>query len=82
MPLDLIFTKSKLLLSKTTNAWRQWQDEYEDYMASLNFEDLEELLEYLQMDYKLSDNTIERLSSEILQNRNEIMELNWPEVDT
>jgi ABC-type Zn uptake system ZnuABC Zn-binding protein ZnuA len=81
MPLDLIFTKSRLLLSKTSKDWRQWQDEYADYMASLSLETHEELLEYLQMDYKLTDAAIEELSSEISLNSSDLMELKLPGID-
>ncbi|RZJ98685.1 MAG: hypothetical protein EOO46_24715 [Flavobacterium sp.] len=81
MPVDLIFTKSRLILSKTSKDWRQWQDEYADYMASLSFETQEALLEYLQMDYKLTDTSIEELSSEIFLNGSDLMELKLPEID-
>ena len=82
MPLDLIFTKSRFLSSKTSKDWRQWQDEFEDYMASLTFETQDALLAYLQMDYKLPAAAIERLASEIIRDGREVMELKLPEVDT
>lgn len=78
MPVDLIFTKSSLLLSKTSKNWRQWQNEYADYMASLSFDTTDDLLEYLQMDYKLTDSAIKELTSDIALSNSDIMELKLP----
>ncbi len=75
MPLDLIFTNSAILLSKTSMDWRYWQNKYQDYMASLSFENMEELLDYLQRDYKLTDAGIVKLANEIYQNDQEIIEI-------
>lgn len=81
MPVDLIFTKSSLLLSKTSKDWCQWQDEYPDYMASLSFETTDALLEYLQTDYKLTDSAIKELTSDISLSNSDIMELKLPGID-
>ena len=53
---NLIFLRSnKLLLSrKQYSDWREIQDEYEDYMASLDFKSLNDIEEYIKMVYKLT----------------------------
>lgn len=53
---NLIFLRSnKMLLSrKTYSDWREIQDEYEDYMTSLDFEAIMDVEEYIKVDYKLT----------------------------
>ena len=43
-----------LLSRKTYSDWREIQDEYEDYMTSLDFEAIMDVEEYIKMDYKLT----------------------------
>lgn len=78
MPLDLIITKLNLLLSRTSKDWRVWQDEFVDYTASLTFEDEQELLDYLQLDYRLSEADVAKLSSEIFEDNREVIQLKLP----
>ena len=52
MNFHIIYTKSKMLLSKKPyNSWREIQDEYDDYKASLEFDSIEEIEDYLILDY-------------------------------
>jgi hypothetical protein len=53
---NLIFLRSdKTLLSrKHYSDWREIQDEYKDYLASLDFESLQDIEEYIKVDYKLT----------------------------
>lgn len=61
---NLIFLRSEkvLLSTKPYNDWREIQDAYEDYMTSIEFKSLEEVQEYLMIEYKL---TFERVKGEI-----------------
>ena len=61
---NLIFLRSnKMLLSrKKYSDWREIQDEYEDYMASLDFESIRDVEEYIKMDYKL---TLDKARNEV-----------------
>lgn len=70
----LIFLRSdKILLSKKQYVdWREIQEEYEDYMASLEFGSLKDVEEYIKMDYKLSSENA----------RNEVNRLNTSSNDT
>lgn len=43
-----------LLSRKTYSDWREIQDEYEDYMTSLDFEAIMDVEEYIKVDYKLT----------------------------
>ena len=40
-----------LLSKKSYNSWREIQDEYDDYKASLEFDTIEEIEDYLVLDY-------------------------------
>lgn len=55
-PYNLIFTKdSKIILSSVQyKDWREIQYAYENYMTSLDFKTLDEIIEYLTIEYKLS----------------------------
>lgn len=59
-PINLIFLSTdKLILTKATYYhWRQIQSQFEDYMASLDFDTIESLIEYLKIEYKLLENDI------------------------
>lgn len=60
VPYNLIFLKSVVLLSKQDfPSWREIQNAYEDYMASIHFQELEEVIEYLILDYKVNRKFIE-----------------------
>ena len=61
---NLIFLRSdKMLLSrKQYTDWKEIQDEYEDYLASLEFESLKDIEEYIKMDYNL---TSEKAKNEV-----------------
>jgi hypothetical protein len=53
---NIIFTRdSKVLLSSVKyQDWREIQDLYDNYMASLDFDTIEEVVEYLVIEYKLT----------------------------
>ena len=54
MPMDIhiVFTKSKMLLSKKRyESWREIQNEYEDYVASLGPWSEVDVAEYLRDDH-------------------------------
>lgn len=61
---NLIFLRSdKMLLSrKQYSDWREIQDEYDDYMASLDFESLLDVQDYIKLDYKL---TLDKAKQEV-----------------
>jgi hypothetical protein len=53
---SLIHLRSeKFILSKKNYLdWKEIQNDYDDYMTSIEFETLEELNDYLSIEYKLS----------------------------
>ena len=57
---NLIFLRnSKVILSrKKYSTWKEVQNDFEDYMTSLDFESIDNLIEYLSFDYKLSQEII------------------------
>ena len=70
---NLIYLKSGMLLSKKQfESWRNIQDFYEDYMASLNFETIEEVNEFLTLEYKLEKGSVEKLTENIYAQENDI----------
>ncbi|MDG1332776.1 MAG: hypothetical protein P8P74_10620 [Crocinitomicaceae bacterium] len=74
---NLIFLKSdKMLLSrKAYGNWREIQDEYEGYMASLDFESLKEIEEYIKLDYKLSTDQAKNEVGKLNDSSNETIEI-------
>lgn len=60
--INVIFLRSaKILLSrKQYSDWREIQDDYDDYIASLEFETLIEIEEHLKIDYKISTEKAKR----------------------
>lgn len=60
---NLIFLSNRTLLSKKQYSdWRDIQNQYENYMASVEFETLDELENYITLDYKISS---ERVKCEV-----------------
>jgi hypothetical protein len=54
---NLIFLRPNkvLLTNKMYETWREIQDEYNDYITSLEFVSIEEVVEYIRIDYKLDE---------------------------
>ncbi|MEC4005168.1 hypothetical protein OX283_010910 [Flavobacterium sp. SUN052] len=70
---NLIYLKSGMMLSKKQfESWEDIQAFYEDYMASLNFETIENVNEYLSLEYKLEKEIVEKLTENIYLQENEI----------
>ena len=70
---NLIYLKSGMMLSKKQfESWREIQDLYEDYMTSLNFETIENVNEFLCLEYKLEKEIVEKLTENICLQENEI----------
>ena len=74
---NLIFLRSnKVLLSKRKyKDWKEIQDEYVDYMASIEFDTLKEIEEYIRIDYKLVGEHALREVSKIKESETETVEL-------
>ena len=51
-----------LLSRKQYSEWREIQDEYVHYMASMDFESLLDIQDYFKMDYKL---TLDKAKQEV-----------------
>ncbi|MBK7213676.1 MAG: hypothetical protein IPH88_10375 [Bacteroidales bacterium] len=66
--INLIYPrKGKMILTtKTYYHWRQLQSEFDDYMASLTFETMDELIEFLKDEYKL---TREEITAELAKHQ-------------
>ena len=75
----LIYLRSdSVLLSRHPYPdWRAIQEEYPDYMSSLNFHSLDELVDYLSTDQKLAESKIRRAILEIQQEGRHTIELSW-----
>lgn len=76
---NLIFLRNnKILLSKKEYSnWREIQDEYEFYVASLDFESLDDIQQFIEFDYKLSAEKAQKIISEINNSNIEIIELDF-----
>lgn len=74
---NLIFLRrDKMLLSnKHYSNWQEIQDDYDDYMASVNFATVEEIEEYVMIDYKLSFDTIKDQVNKLNNTSSETIEI-------
>ncbi len=74
---NLIFLRNnKLLLSrKKYFDWREIQDEYDDYMASVDFETLMDVQNYIKMDYKLTADKAQNEINKLSESSNDIVEI-------
>ncbi|NOU59600.1 hypothetical protein [Marinifilum caeruleilacunae] len=74
---NLIFLRNdKMLLSrKQFSDWREIQDEYEEYMASLDFESLKDIEEYIKMDYKLTSKKVKYEVNKLTNSSNDTIEI-------
>ena len=74
---NLIFSESdKVLLSKKPYSdWREIQREFDDYMANVGFDSIEGIKEYLQLDYKLTEEKAILESIKISASGSEYVEL-------
>ena len=54
--LKLIFLKKGdvLLSNKAYKDWKEIQDEYDDYMTSMEFDSLDDVSEFIQFEYRIS----------------------------
>lgn len=76
---NIIFTRdSKVLLSsKKYKDWREIQDTYENYMASLDFDTLDEIVEYLVIEYKITIDKTKESVKPIITLKNNTIELDF-----
>ena len=74
---NLIFLRnSKVILSKKTYSnWKDIQAEFDNYISSLNFESKEDIIEYLNLDYKIETELIKSQISEMENSELEKIEL-------
>ncbi len=74
---NLIFldTGKLLLSSKSYKSWREIQDEYESYIASVDFDSLENIIEYIITDYKLERIFVENLITTFIESKLETITL-------
>lgn len=65
-------SNSKVVLSKKTYFdWKEIQTEFDNYMSSLDFESIADLVEYLSFDYKVEP---ELIKSQIIKIENSELE--------
>ena len=64
---NLIYLRSgKLILSKIQfESWKKIQELYGDYMTSLNFESIDAVNEFLSLDFKIENETVKKITSNI-----------------
>ncbi len=74
---NLIFLKSdKVLVSqKQYSDWKEIQNEFDDYMANVGFDSIDEIKEFIQFDYKLTEEKALRESRKISESNSEYVEI-------
>ncbi len=76
---NIIFTKnSKILLSSEIyENWKEIQNMYENYMTSLDFETIDEIIEYFMAEYNFSQKKSKELIEPIIKSINTTIELDF-----
>jgi hypothetical protein len=74
---NLIFLRSdKVLVSqKQYSDWKEIQNEFDDYMANVGFDSIDEIKEYIQFDYKLTEEKALKESRKISDSNSEYVEI-------
>jgi len=66
MSYNIIYLKSEVILSKKQfESWRDIQELYDDYKASLKFETLEEVNEFLCSEYRIDEESTKKMTENI-----------------
>ncbi len=75
---NLIFLRnSKVILSKKAYSnWTEIQDEFDGYLSSLDFETIDDLIEYLNSDYKIKREQIKNQIDKINMVESNYIEIN------
>lgn len=74
---NLIFLSSnKVLVSqKLYFDWKEIQNDFDDYMANVDFNSIEEIKEYIQFDYKLTEDKARKEAEKITESNSEYVEI-------
>lgn len=66
MEYNIIYLKSEVILSKKQfESWRDIQELYEDYKASLKFETIDEVNDFLSSEYRIDDESTKKITENI-----------------
>jgi hypothetical protein len=74
---NLIFLRSnKVLVSqKQYSDWKEIQNEFDDYMANVGFDSIDKIKEYIQFDYKLTEEKAFKESKKISESNSDYVEI-------
>ncbi|QWG09251.1 hypothetical protein [Flammeovirga kamogawensis] len=74
---NLIFLQSgKTLISqKQYSDWKEIQDDFQGYIASVGFNSIDEIKEYIQFDYKLTEEKAIKESNKIFKSNTDFVEV-------
>jgi len=74
---NLIFLRSnKVLVSqKQYFDWKEIQNEFDNYMANVEFNSIEEIKEYLKIEYKLTEDKSKKEVEKITESNSEFIEI-------
>lgn len=74
--MDLIHTRTdKWILSKQSVEWKKWQDKFYHYISSLSFASFEELVDFLKVDFKITDQNSLEIIDKVNTSRFDYFEL-------
>ena len=75
---NLIFLEDKLLLSsKQYTSWAEIQNEYESYKASVDFDSLDDVKQYIISDYKLDKDFVDTLINKFIEGKKNSIQLEF-----
>jgi hypothetical protein len=79
MKLDLIYTEEYMVVSMQHQEWRFWQDKFANYKASLSFSSIYEFIDFLRVEYKLSELNGESIRNNLIELDYDLLILELPE---
>jgi hypothetical protein len=66
MKYNIIYLKSEMILSKKQfDSWKEIQNLYEDYKASLTFGTIDEVNDFLSLEYKIDEEKVKKITENI-----------------
>lgn len=74
---NLIFLRSSRIFvsQKQYSDWKEIQNEFDDYIANVDFDSIDEIKEYIKFDYKLTEEKAFNESRKISESNSEYVEI-------
>jgi hypothetical protein len=75
--MDIIYTENLMLLSKEKKEWKEWQDIFNDYKASLSIDSIHDLISFLEDEYRLNPINLESFINQIQNSTSNFLQVEF-----